>query len=77
MLLSFTVQFEYVLNKIYPIHPYTIGRDKKSLAMVIPPEVVKTLEINPQFVFLLLKVKSADNLQLQIIREADLEKKDV
>jgi hypothetical protein len=65
------------LNKIYLIHLYSVGKDKKSLAMVLPSEIVKTLEINPQFVFLILKVKSADNMQLQIIREADLEKKDI
>ena len=45
--------------------------------MVIPSEIVKTLEINPQFVFLLLKIRGKDDLQLKIIKEADLEKKDV
>jgi hypothetical protein len=40
--------------------------------MVIPSEVVKTLEINTLSVFLLLQVKSADKMKLQIIREADL-----
>ena len=45
--------------------------------MVIPSEIVKTLEINPQFVFLLLKIRGKDDVQLKIIKEADLEKKDV
>lgn len=64
------------MNRIYPIRPYAVGKDKRSLAMVIPSEIVKALEINPQSVFLLLKVKSAENLQIQIIREDDLAKKD-
>ncbi|MGN6628249.1 MAG: hypothetical protein ACTHKJ_00055 [Candidatus Nitrosocosmicus sp.] len=33
-----------------------MGKDKKSLAMVLPSKVVKALEINPQSIFLLLKV---------------------
>jgi hypothetical protein len=66
----------YLQNK-YLINPYAVGKDKKSLAMVLPVEVVKGLEINPQSVFLLLEVKGKDKLQLQIIRESDLVKKEV
>jgi hypothetical protein len=53
-----------------------VGKDKKSLAMVLPVEIVKALEINPQSVFLLLEVKGKDELQLQIIRESDLVKRE-
>ena len=53
-----------------------MGKDKKSLAMVLPVEIVKALEINPQSVFLLLEVKGKDELQLQIIRESDLVKRE-
>jgi hypothetical protein len=66
----------YLQNK-YLVSPYAVGKDKKSLAMVLPVEVVKALEINPQSIFLLLEVKGRDILQLQIIRESDLAKKEV
>jgi hypothetical protein len=65
----------YLQNK-YLITPYGVGKDKKSLAMVLPSEVVKTLGINPQSIFLLLKVNGTNDLQLQIIREEDLAKKE-
>ena len=65
----------YLQNK-YLVSPYAVGKDKKSLAMVLPVEVVKALEINPQSVFLLLEVIGKDELQLQIIRESDLIKKE-
>jgi len=65
----------YLQNK-YLVSPYAVGKDKKSLAMVLPVEIVKALEINPQSVFLLLEVKGKDELQLQIIREDDLVKRE-
>ena len=65
----------YLQNK-YLITPYGVGKDKKSLAMVLPVEVVKALEIDPQSIFLLLEVKGNDELQLQIIRESDLVKRE-
>jgi len=64
------------LQNKYLVTPYGVGKDKKSLAIVVPSEVVKTLEIDPQTIFLLLEVKGKDELQLQIIRESDLEKKE-
>lgn len=45
--------------------------------MVLPSELVKTLEIEPQVIFLSIKVMGVDNLLLQIIRQSDLERKDV
>jgi len=54
-----------------------VGKDKKSLAMVLPSEIVKTLEINPQCVFLLLRTNGLDEINLKIIREEDLTKKDM
>ena len=65
------------MDKIYLIHPYAVGKDKKSLAMVIPSELVKALEINPQAIFLSLKVIGVDSIHLQIIRQSDLERKDI
>ena len=65
------------MDKIYLIHPYAVGKDKKRLAMVIPSELVKALEINPQVIFLSLKVIGVDSIHLQIIRQSDLERKDI
>jgi hypothetical protein len=65
----------YLQNK-YLITPYAVGKDKKSLTMVLPAEVVKTLGINPHSIFLLLNVRGKDDLQFQIIREEDLIKKE-
>ena len=62
--------------KTFIIRPYTVGKDKRSLAMVLPSEIVRSLRINPMTVFLLLQVKGADKLELKIIREEDLLKKD-
>jgi hypothetical protein len=44
--------------------------------MVLPSEIVKSLRINPQAAFLLLKVNESDVIELKIIREEDLTKKD-
>ena len=66
----------YLQNK-YLVSPYAVGKDKKSLAMVLPVEIVKALEINPQSVFFLLKVTGMDTIHLHIIREEDLVKEDV
>lgn len=65
------------MYKLYLIHPYSVGKDKKSLAMVIPSEVVKALEINPQAIFLSLKVIGVDRIHLDIIRQSDIERKNI
>jgi hypothetical protein len=44
--------------------------------MILPSEIVKTLQIDPLTILLLLKVKGIDEIQLKIIREEDLAKKD-
>lgn len=64
------------LQNNYLIRPYQVGKDKRSLAMVLPSDIVKALGIDPLSIFLLLKVKGIDDLQIQIIREEDLVKKD-
>ena len=66
----------YLQNK-YLIKPYTVGKDKKSLIMVMPSKIIKSLKINPQSVFFLLKVTGMDTIHLHIIREEDLVKEDV
>src|SRR3954447_14897473 len=66
----------YLQNK-YLIKPYTVGKDKKSLIMVMPSKIIKSLKINPQSVFFLLKVMGMDTIHLHVIREEDLVKEDV
>ena len=51
--------------------------DKRSLAMVLPSELVKSLNIDPLTILFLLKVEGHDELQLRIIRQEHLEKKDM
>src|SRR3954470_19070993 len=63
----------YLQNK-YLIKPYTVGKDKKSLIMVMPSKIIKSLKINPQSVFFLLKVMGVDAIHLHVIREEDLVK---
>jgi hypothetical protein len=60
--------------KQYLIQSYSVGKDKRSLAMVIPSDIVKSLQIKSMTIFLLLRVKGADNIDIKIIREADLAK---
>jgi hypothetical protein len=59
----------------YLVQPYKVGKHKKSLAMILPSDIVKTLQIDPLTILLLLKVKGIDEIQLKIIREEDLAKK--
>jgi hypothetical protein len=44
--------------------------------MILPTDIVKTLNIDPLTVLLLLKVKGIDDINLKILREEDLVKKD-
>jgi hypothetical protein len=44
--------------------------------MILPSEVVKTIKFNPLTMLLFLKVNGMDELQLKIIREEDLIKKE-
>jgi hypothetical protein len=64
------------LQRQYIIQPYSVGKEKRSLAMVIPAEIVKSLNINSQSIFLILKVSGKDDLQLKVLREEDLNKKE-
>ncbi len=65
-----------MLHNQHVIQPYRVGKGKKSLAMILPSDVVKLLKIDPLSIILLLKVNGMDSLQLKIIREEDLVKKD-
>jgi len=59
----------------YLIQPYWVGKHKRSLAMILPIGMVKALDINPQTVLLLLKVKDNDDIYLKIMRQEDLAEK--
>ncbi len=64
-----------ILQNNYLVQPYAVGKDKRSLAMVIPYEIVRSLRIDPLNIYLLLKVEGFDKLQIKIIREEDLANK--
>ena len=49
--------------------PYRVGKHKRSLAMILPTEIVKALDIDPQTVLLLLRVKDINNIYIKIIRQ--------
>ena len=59
------------LQHHYVIQPYAVGRDKRSLAMILPSKVVKGLKINTQSIFLLLQVNDKD-LRMKIIDADEL-----
>jgi len=65
------------LPSSFIVRPFRVGRDKKSLSIVIPSEIVKSLHVNPLSVFLLLRTNGLDEINLKIIREEDLTKKDI
>ena len=64
-----------LLPKQYYVQPYLVGTDKRSLAMILPSVLVKSLNINPMIILFLLKVAGHDVLQIRIIRQESLEKK--
>jgi hypothetical protein len=65
-----------ILPKQYYVQPYLVGKDKRSLALILPAKLVKALDINPITILFLLKVEGHDELHLQIIRQEQFEKKD-
>jgi hypothetical protein len=75
-LLTYLWHIILMLHNQHFIQPYLVGKGKKSLAMILPSEVVKSLKIDPLSIILLLKVNGIDDIQLRIIREEDLVKKD-
>lgn len=61
-------------SRTHVIQPYKVGKNKSSLAMVIPVDVVRSFNIDPNSDILLLKVMGSNEIQLKIIKEQDLEK---
>jgi hypothetical protein len=64
------------MNQHFIIRPYKLGANRKSLGMILPSKVVKFLEIDSISIYLLLKVKGKNDLQIKIIREEDLMEKE-
>lgn len=58
------------------IQPYYAGKNKMSVAMILPSKFVKSHRIDPSTVLLLLRSDGSDSLQLKILREEDLNKKE-
>ena len=58
-----------LLTKQYYVQPYLVGKDKRSLAMILPAELVKSLNIDPSAILILLKVMGNDELKLIIVRQ--------
>lgn len=54
------------------VQPYRVGKDKRSLAMVIPADIVKSISIDPSSDLFLLKVIDSNEIHLKIIKEQDL-----
>ncbi len=63
------------LTRQYYVHPYAVGTDKRSLVMIIPSGLVESLNIDPLTILFLLKVVRHDELQLRIIRQDWMERK--
>jgi hypothetical protein len=56
----------------YIIQPYRVGKERRSVAMIVPSKVVKTLKIDPATNLVLLKIRAPDGLELKILREDQL-----
>ncbi len=65
-----------MIQKRYLIKPYGVGKEKRSLAMILPSQVVKELEFDPSTMLLSLQVKGLNDLHLKITREENFIKKD-
>ncbi len=64
-----------ILPKQYYVQPYLVGKDKRSLALILPAKLVKALNINPSTILFLLKVNGNDQLDLVIVRQELIESK--
>ena len=61
-----------ILKSSYIVEPFSAGDKKQSVVMTLPSSVVKVLKFDPLTMFFLLKVRSPDNLELNVIRQKDL-----
>jgi hypothetical protein len=64
------------LKQRFVIQPYSVGKDKKSLAIVIPSPIVKKYNLNSfSTIFLMQDQEQTNSLLLRTIDEIDLNKK--
>lgn len=61
------------LKKQYIVQPYSVGKEKRSLAMILPSAVVRWLKIDPMDVLFFLKVTGINELTLKVLREDELQ----
>ena len=64
-----------MLKHHYLIQPYPTGKKQKSLAMILPSDIVRSHNINPSTDLLLLRSNGFDDLQIKILREENLNEK--
>lgn len=58
--------------KNYFIRPYGVGKERRSLAMILPSEIVKTFELDSAALIFLVRAVDYNHLQITIIREKDI-----
>jgi hypothetical protein len=59
-------------KSMHLIQPYRVGKDKKSMAMILPSSVIRYTKFDPNTMFFLLKVTGTNSLHLQIINEKNI-----
>ena len=63
-------------KKRYVIQPYNVGKDKKSLAIVIPCQIVKKYNLNSfSTIFFMQEEEQTNSLVLRTIEEIESNKK--
>jgi hypothetical protein len=64
----------YIMKEVYAIQPYLVGsKQAKSLALVIPAQVVREYNINPSTVFTLRRTKKTKGIILQSVNNSSTE----
>jgi len=57
------------------VKPYAVGKNKRSLAFIIPNQIVKEHNMNPEDTYFILKVIDQQNMTIKIISPDDLDRK--
>jgi hypothetical protein len=65
-------------KKRFVIQPYNVGKDKKSLAIVIPSQIVKKYNLNSSStIFFMQEEEKTNSLLLRTINEIEQNKKKI
>ena len=64
-------------KKRFLIQPYNVGKDKKSLAIVIPCQIVKKYNLNSSSIFFMQEEEQTNSLLLRTIDEIESNKKKI